>query len=228
MQGRHHPEPAAVREAGGGSSPACSNQGLCSQSGLRGKVVLSKGKPSRAAAASSHAGLSRDHVAIHVPGQGGAPGCHLHSRRCGWWLSFSISSSSVGSSRTSLWRQGEDAQGALEGEALDTSRRTTSRPKDTPGHPVQGPPGSPDSCRREQGRDWGHRDADPPRGHPHAALRSPDTCVPVQRHATWLVLSEGIWPPTAGSLWDNLHLPEPQGTREERKARFPQATCLHP
>lgn len=95
-------KPAAIREAGGGSGPAYSNQGLCSQSGLRGEVVLSKGKPSWAAAVSSHARLSRDHVAIHVPGQEGAPGCHLHSRRCRWWLSFSISSSSVGSSRTSL------------------------------------------------------------------------------------------------------------------------------
>lgn len=51
-----------------------------------------------AAAASSSPGRT----AIRRPSQEGAPGRHLHSCRCGWWLSFSISSSSVGSSRTSL------------------------------------------------------------------------------------------------------------------------------
>ena len=52
-------------------------------------------------------------TATRRPSQEGAPGRHLHSCRCGWWLSFSISSSSVGSSRTSLGNQGQDGPGAM-------------------------------------------------------------------------------------------------------------------
>lgn len=51
-----------------------------------------------------------------------ASGRHLHSCRCGWWLSFSVSSSSVGSSRTSLQDRGQDGWGAL-----GTSRGAESR-----------------------------------------------------------------------------------------------------
>lgn len=64
-------------------------------------------------AAAATASSSPGRTAIRRPSQEGAPGRHLHSCRCGWWLSFSISSSSVGSSRTSLGNQGQDGPGAM-------------------------------------------------------------------------------------------------------------------